>query len=129
MPKVRWLILFLLAAFLFEIANRGAYRNYFSDDDLDNISLSRGVSGKTILTGVLSPSYYENNFRPVGVLFYKAIAARAGLNFPPYAAFLHIVHLINVLLLWLILRRLSFPPWAAAAQRSPSLPARAAARP
>jgi hypothetical protein len=115
MPKVRWLILFLLAAFLFEIANRGAYRNYFSDDDLDNISLSRGVSGKTILTGVLSPSYYENNFRPVGVLFYKAMAARAGLNFPPYAAFLHIVHLINAFLLWLILRRLSFPPWAAAA--------------
>jgi hypothetical protein len=43
------------------------------------------------------------------------VEAAAGLDFPVYVAVLHALHLLNVWLLWWIVRRLGAPPLAAAA--------------
>ena len=107
-------LLVILAAF-FLIANRGAYRGYFGDDEFDNLSLTRAIGPNEALTGLISPRYYENNFRPVGHIFYRALSAAAELRYSPYIAALHLLHLVNVVLLWLILRRLDLPFWASAA--------------
>ena len=113
--RIRPLLLFLAAAALFLAANRAAYKGYFDDDSLDNLSMTRDVSTDAFFDGFLTLRYFENNFRPVGHLFFRAMGHLAGLNFPLYVAALHILHLVNVALLWLILRRLGLPVWAAAA--------------
>ena len=113
--KARPGLFFLVAATFFLIANRGAYKGYFSDDELENIALSRTISAKDFLEGLLTPRYFENNFRPVGELYFRVMTTVAGLKFPPYVASLHFVHLGNVVLLWLVLRRLSLSPWVSAA--------------
>jgi hypothetical protein len=100
-------VLLVVIAALFLIANRGAYKGYFGDDEFDNLALTRAIGPGDSIAGLLSPRYYENNFRPVGHLFYRALAAAAGLSYPPYIGAMHLLHLVNVALLWLILRRLS----------------------
>jgi len=107
-------LLSVIIAALFLIANRGAYKGYFGDDEFDNLALTRAIGPGDAIQGLLSPRYYENNFRPVGHLFYRALGAAAGLSFPPYIGALHLLHLVNVALLWLILRRLGLPLWASA---------------
>ena len=111
----RTVLLFVIIAALFLIANRAAYQGYFGDDEFDNLALTRAIGPGEAVTGLLSPRYYENNFRPVGHLFYRALAATAGLRYPPYIAVLHLLHLANLVLLGLILRRLALPFWAAGA--------------
>ena len=49
--------LFLAMALLFLIANRGAYKGYFQDDELDNISWAPDVPKMEFLTGVLTPRF------------------------------------------------------------------------
>ena len=113
--KNLWLGFFAGAALLFLIANRGAYKGYFQDDDLDNLSLTQQISGWDFAAPLLLPRYFENNFRPVGHLFYRWVGQTAGLNFPPYVAAIHVLHLANFVLLWLVLGRLGTPPLGRAA--------------
>jgi hypothetical protein len=107
-------VLLVIIAALFLIANRGAYKGYFGDDEFDNLALTRAIGPGEAITGLLTPRYYENNFRPVGHLFYRALGAAAGLDYPPYIAALHLLHFANILLLWLVLRHLQLPFWASA---------------
>ncbi|PWU06210.1 MAG: hypothetical protein C5B51_12805 [Terriglobia bacterium] len=107
--------LFLLLAVTFLIVNRGAYKGYFQDDELDNISWTTQISPADYLKGLVTPRFAENNFRPVGHFYFREAAQLFGLNFPAYVLLLQFVHLLNVSLLWLLLRRLDAPPWAAAA--------------
>ncbi len=110
MSDKRLLPLFLLVlAVFFLIANRGAYKGYFQDDDLDNLAFTRELGLSEFLTPLVYPRVYTNNFRPVGHLFYRWMGATAGLHYDAYIALLHAVHLLNVLLLWLALRRLGLP--------------------
>jgi hypothetical protein len=113
----RWIApLFLIAvAAFFLIANRSAYRGYFLDDELDNIVTTSELYTTDFASGLLLPRYYANNFRPLGHLFFRLMGDNFELKFPPYVAALHLLHLLNVLLLWLILRRLSIPPLACGA--------------
>ena len=106
-------ILALLA--LFFIANRGAYQSTFSDDDLDNIAWTRTTRATAFASGLLSPRYFPNHFRPVGHFTYHLLANTAGLHFRPYVAAIHLLHLANTVLLWLLLRRLGLGGWRAAA--------------
>ncbi len=109
------LVLFAISAFLFLIADRAAYKGYFTADEINNMAFTRwGTTGDFVLD-LLSPRFYANNYRPVGHFFFRTMGHAAGLNFPPYVAFLHIVHLANIALLWLILRRFLLPFWAAVA--------------
>ncbi|MGC4052262.1 MAG: hypothetical protein QM757_23255 [Paludibaculum sp.] len=93
------------AVLFFLIANRGAYKGYFNDDDLDNLVQTRGAEISVFVEGIVSPKISPANFRPVGHFFYKAMGPLAGLHYTPYVAILQSVHLLNILLLWFVLRR------------------------
>jgi hypothetical protein len=106
--------LLLAAALLFFITNRGAYRNYFQADSLDNLALAHAVGWDTIVKPLVVPTVPVDNFRPVGAAFLKLMSNTAKLRFPPYIAALQFLHLINALLVYLQLRKLGLPPLAAA---------------
>jgi len=103
----------LLALFL--IANRGAYAGYFSDDDLDNLSWTRGARLSDFASGLVSPRYYPHNFRPAGHLYFHLMGKGAGLDYRWYIAVIHLLHFINIALVWLLLRKLDLPALAAGA--------------
>ncbi|MEO8371137.1 MAG: hypothetical protein ABI806_18275 [Candidatus Solibacter sp.] len=109
------LILFLAFAAVFLLLNAGAYRGYFQDDEIDNLSWTPYLGPADFLNGAVSPLFQANNFRPVGHYYFHAVEEIAGLDFPPYVAVLHALHLLNVWLLWLVMRRLGTAPFAAAA--------------
>lgn len=111
----RGLLLIAALSLLFLLANRAAYKGFFSDDDLDNLVQTRGAEASFFAAQLASPQLSAWNFRPVGHSFYKALGATAGLHFPPYIAALHLLHLLNAVLVWLLLRRLGAGPLAAAA--------------
>lgn len=105
---------FALLGWLFYVASKGAYKGFFSADDLDNLAWTRYADLTGFLTGLVSPWFYESNFRPVGHFYFWALGRVAGLDFRPYVAVLHLLHLANLGLLWALLGRLSFS-WAARA--------------
>jgi hypothetical protein len=110
----RGALLFLLFAALFLISNYGAYRGYFQDDEIDNLSWTPFLTTLDFLQGLVTPLYQPHNFRPAGHYYFHAVEAVAGLNYPVYVAVIHGLHLLNVWLLWLIVRRLGAGPLAAA---------------
>lgn len=115
MPFRRGILLTAVLALLFLLANRAAYKGYFSDDDLDNILQTRGAELSLFASSLASPKLSEWNFRPVGHFYYKALGTAAGLRFPPYLAVIHLLHLLNALLVWHVLRRLGASTLAAGA--------------
>lgn len=106
-------ILALLA--LFFIANRGAYQGAFSDDDLDNIAWTSVAAPDAFLSGLVSPRYFPNHFRPVGHGTFHILARTVGLQFRPYVVLIHSLHLANTALVALLLIQLGLAPWRAAA--------------
>jgi hypothetical protein len=115
MSKRTGLILLLAFAALFLALNQGAYRGYFQDDEIDNLSWAPFLSPLDFAKGVLTPLLFPNNFRPVAHYYFHAVEEVAGLNFPVYVAVLQAFHILNVWLLWMIIRKLGAPPIAAAA--------------
>ena len=61
-------------AALFLIANRGAYKGYFQDDELDNISWAPTLSAGTFAEGLLTPKFLSGNFRPTGHFYFAVMA-------------------------------------------------------
>jgi hypothetical protein len=115
MSKRAGLLLFMAFAALFLTVNRDAYRGYFQDDEIDNLSWAPYLGPLDFLKGAATPRFQANNFRPVGHYYFHAVEEIAGLDFPVYVAVLHAFHLFNVWLLWLLARRLGAKPFAAAA--------------
>jgi hypothetical protein len=109
------LLLFVAFAALFLTMNRAAYRGYFQDDEIDNLSWTPYLSPLDFLKGAVTPQFQANNFRPVGHYYFHAVEEIAGLEFPVYVAVIHAFHLFNVWLLWLLARRLGAGILAAAA--------------
>jgi len=109
-----WLALLATAA-LFLVANRGAYRGYFDNDELDNLAFTDQLFPSDFAEGLLLPVFFRNNFRPAGHLFFRFLGDGFGLWFAPYVAAIQLLHLLNVGLLWALLRRLKLPPVACAA--------------
>ena len=107
--------LLLATLLLFWTTNRGAYKNYFQADSLDNLGLAHAIGWDSILKPLAVPTVPVDNFRPVGALFLKVMSNTAGLRFPPYIAALQILHLLNAFLVFLLLRKLALPVLAAAA--------------
>ena len=109
--------LILLVAFVavFLALNWGAYRGYFQDDEIDNLSWTPALGPMEFLKGVATPLYFPNNFRPVGHYYFHAVEELAGLNFPVYVGVLQSFHVLNVWLLWLLMRRMGAGLWAASA--------------
>lgn len=106
--------LFSAAFLLFLIANRGAYKGWFSGDELDNLFWTPYVSWRDFLGGFLTPQYYAHNFRPVGHLFFSIMARTAQLDFRWYVAAVHLLHWVNVGLVYVAARRLG-STWRSAA--------------
>jgi hypothetical protein len=106
MSKRLGVLLFVALAALFLVANRGAYRGYFQDDEFDTLSWARYGGVAEYAKGVVSPLFQKNNFRPTGHFYFYAAEHFAGLDFPNYVAVLHFFHLFNVWLVWLLARRL-----------------------
>lgn len=106
--------LFAVLIWLFYVASKGAYKGFFSADDLDNLAWTRHAELSSFLTGLVTPQFYASNFRPVGHFYFWALGHAAGLDFRPYVAVLHGLHLLNLGLLWALLGRLTFS-WPARA--------------
>ena len=115
MSRRAGLLLFVAFAALFLTVNRDAYRGYFQDDEIANLSWAPDLTPLEFLEGIATPRFQPNNFRPVGHYYFHAVEQVAGLDFPVYVAVLHAFHLLNVWLLWLVMRRLGAAPFAAAA--------------
>lgn len=115
MSKRAGLLLFAAFAALFLTVNRDAYRGYFQDDEIDNLSWTPYLGPLDFVKGAATPQFQANNFRPVGHYYFHAVEEVAGLDFPVYVAVLQAFHLLNVWLLWLVARRLGAAPFAAAA--------------
>jgi hypothetical protein len=109
------LILLLAVAALFVIMNRAAYQGYFQDDELDDIVTTRNIPALSWAGWFATPRLSKENFRPTGHLYFYAMNRLVGLDFPKYVAVLHGLHLLNVMLVWLLLRQLGVNPFAAVA--------------
>jgi hypothetical protein len=113
----RYLVLFGFVAFaaLFLVANRGAYRGYFDGDDLDNISWGPLLSDGTVAKALFNPVLDENtNFRAAGQIMYVVLGRIAKLKFPAYIAWIHVVHLLTVVAIYFLVRKLGFERMQAA---------------
>jgi hypothetical protein len=108
-------ILFALFAATFLAVNRDAYRSYFQDDELDNLSWTRYAPATEYLLDTLTPKFFENNFRPVGHFYFHLTGNLFGLDYPKYVAVIQAFHLLNAWMVWLLARRLGAAPMAAAA--------------
>lgn len=115
--RKRWLPLAFFLAFsvLFFFANRAAYKGYFFSDDLDKLGWPTLIPIQDYYREILSPKFSPLNFRPIGYLYYRFLGNTFHLYFPPYIAVLQAFHLLNVILVFLLLRRLRFSEFAAGA--------------
>jgi hypothetical protein len=111
----RVVLAFVAFALLFEVVNRGAYQGYFDGDDLDNLAWTAQTKFSDYVVGLLSPQLQANNFRPAGHFVYALGGRLWGLDFPRYIRLIHLLHFVNVALLWRWLRCLDLPLWPAAA--------------
>lgn len=115
MKPVRAALLLALAAVLFLVANRAAYRGFFSGDDLDNIAWTRELPASDFVSGLLTPRYHLNHFRPAGHATFALLGKFAGLRFEWYVALVHLLHLATSVSLLLLLAKLGFSAVPAAA--------------
>ncbi|MEO8027702.1 MAG: hypothetical protein ABI823_14565, partial [Bryobacteraceae bacterium] len=106
---------FVALVLLFLVFNRGAYRGYFPDDDLDNMGNARGLDLRYATVKLLSPALDTSNFRPAAFFYYIAMTRTAGFDFKKYIAVLHVLHLFNAWLLWCLVRRLGLNAWQSGA--------------
>jgi hypothetical protein len=107
------LAVFLAAAVLFYFENRPAYKSYFSDDDLDKMGWPTVIGNSDFAKEILTPKYSEGLVRPIGYLYYRYMGRIFKLNYQPWVAVLQAGHLINVVLLFFVLRRFGFSDLAA----------------
>lgn len=108
--------LLTVLAILFLIANRGAYEGYFHGDDLLNILwTTKYAQPPLFLKSYASPQLMETNFRPVGHAFFYVAGRVAKLDFRWYVLTIHLIHFLNVWLLWRLVRKAGLETWAAAA--------------
>src|SRR5437764_1290990 len=110
MTKRAGAALFLAMAALFLLANRAAYRGYFQDDELNNLAWTRDIPAIDYAKAILTPKFFNNNFRPVGHFYYREMSLLYGLDFPKYLPLIHLAHILNVWLVWMLARRLGFAP-------------------
>jgi hypothetical protein len=113
---LRWLLVFIaIAVPLFLAANFASYQGFFYGDDLSTLSWAKSGNVPEFLGWLVSPRVNDVNFRPVGAFYYRLLGGTVGLWYPAYVAVLQLLHLSNVICLYLLLRRLELPAWSSAA--------------
>jgi len=101
---------------LFAGLNYKVYDGYFQDDELDNISWAPlKVGTAEVVTSLATPLFATDNFRPPGHLYFALAGSAFGLDFPPYMTPILLIHVLNCLLLYLLLRRMELGRWHALA--------------
>ena len=85
-------------------ANFAAWHGYFQGDDLDTLGWTRFAPFSEYLKWLASPLYAPNHFRPAGHVVYYFLWRTAGLSFPWYLLTLQMLHLLNVYLVWKLIR-------------------------
>lgn len=100
---------------LFFALNYRVYDGFFQDDELDNLSWAPSRPAGEFVAGLLKVTFDPSNFRPPGHLYFTLTGKAFGMDFPPYMTPILAIHLVNVLLLFLILRRLKLRTWHALA--------------
>jgi hypothetical protein len=115
--RKRGVRLVLLAAVLLLplLIHHSAWRGWFEDDDLSTLTWAGKIPPKDLLLNIPSILYPPEHSRPTGFLYYDTISRRWGLEYPPYLAALQAICVLNVALLWLLLRRMGIEAVAAAA--------------
>ena len=81
MTKRAGAALLLATAVLFLIVNRAAYKGYFQDDELNNIAWTRDIPIIDYAKAILTPRFFENNFRPLGHFYFREMSLLHGLDF------------------------------------------------
>jgi hypothetical protein len=114
-PRKAGYALFPALACLVVVANRQAYGGYFRTDDFLTFGWTRYTPLSDYLKALLTPLYIPSHFRPAGHIAYWILDRTVGLNFPVFVALLQALHILNLWLVWRILRSLSLPARAAAA--------------
>jgi hypothetical protein len=109
------LAFFIAILILFYFATRPAYKAYFSGDDLDKLGWPTLISSGEFFHHLSTPAFSPNLIRPVGLLYYRIMGRAFHLKYWPYVAVLQAGHILNVILLFLLLRRLELPDFAACA--------------
>lgn len=101
------LIFALAVVILFLIANRGAYKGFFTGDDFDHLANAREAElsyyGKMLVSPRISG---DLPFRPVPHFYFFAMVRLFGFRFSPYITGIHLLHLLNVALVWMLTRAL-----------------------
>ncbi len=105
----------IITGALFLILHRGAYKGFFTDDELDNISWAPYVRPAVFLKELVNPRFQPDNFRPVGHFYFAEMGRRFQWNYRAYPLPIHVIHLLNVVLIYLVARRLKIPPLGSAA--------------
>jgi len=114
--RAAWLGFALAVIILFFVFNSRAYKGFFIDDDFDHIANARSVDLSYYGRALIKPSLgADATFRPAAHFYYFVMARTAGLNFRPYIAGIQILHLLNVLLVWMLVRALGAEALGAAA--------------
>jgi hypothetical protein len=88
--------------------NHAAFLNWFQDDDFDNMSWGSVVDISSYGERLVSPLFHRETFRPLGHIMYHVLGKTARFNYVWYEIWLLAGHLINVVLVWLLLRKLGF---------------------
>jgi len=112
--RTGWFLL-LAAVALFLVLNRPAYKGHFQSDDFDTMGWARVLRWQDFAKGLVTPQLSPANFRPTGAFYYHVMFNGFGLDFPKYLLSLHGLHLLNIWLVWLLIRKLGLGPFAAAA--------------
>ncbi len=108
-----WLLLAIILLPL--IVNVDAYRGYFEDDDFDVLNWLPYVPLHSYLLDLPCLAYPCEHNRPTGFLFYGALFRTAELRYAPWVASLQLIACVNILLLWLLLRKIGLSDVSAAA--------------
>jgi hypothetical protein len=106
---------FAITALAFVALNFSAYRGYFMHDDFEFLSWAPKVPALEYLKTFFEPIFSAHNFRPAGHFYYHVMGRIFGLDFPPYVASIHLLHILNIGLVWLLLRKLGLSRYASAA--------------
>ncbi len=100
---------------LFLILHRGAYQGFFTDDELESLSWAPYLKPALFLKGLVDPRFQPDNFRPVGHFYFSEMGRHFQWNYTAYPVPIHVIHLLNVVLIFGIARRLKIPPLPATA--------------
>jgi hypothetical protein len=95
--------------------NYRVYDGFFQDDELDTLSWAPLLGWHNYVPALLKPTLDVANFRPTGHFYFTLAGKAFGLDYPPYVTPILAIHLFNVILLWLVLRKLRIPVWSAMA--------------